>query len=219
MYGETMSDYGVVLPAQKQKRRVSFQGTISKEGREEMLKAVQGEIRRLVDAEDFGVKQLASIGFLAEQNRALLAELAVDIREEGEAIEKASAAGELGPMGEFQGENVMASTLSAETYGGGVLRELVPLAQKFLQQQQKQKSAPRIDELVSAAATARAEGMNDLADHLMYVVRRRTQTVDDAQADEATVVEVPAHCRVDGPKEEHDQGGNGKAKSDAVVST
>lgn len=214
-----MEEYGMVLPAQKQKRRVSFQGTISAEGRQAMLKAVQDEIRRLADAEDFGVKQLASIGFLAERNRALLAELAVDIRQEGEAIEKASAAGELGPMGEFQGDNVMAPTLSAETYGGGVLRELVPLAQKFLQQQQKQKSAPRIDELVSAAATARAEGMNDLADHLMDVVKRRTRAVADQEEADAAVATADAQRFVDGPKPEHDHGGNGKAKDDAVVST
>ncbi len=208
------SNASLIMP--KRKPAASFHGTISNEGREAMLRAVRDEIRRLVDAEDFGVKQLASIAFIAEQQRALLAELAVQIREEGESVEKLAALG-TGPLGEFQGENVMAPTLTAETYGGGVLRELVPLAQKFIQQHQKQQQAPRIDELVAAAATARSEGMGELADHLMGVVRRRTQAVADEESAHAAVVKADAERFVAEAKSAPEAKGNGKGDPDALV--
>jgi len=168
----------IAYPPKRFKRRASFSGTISAEGKQALLRAVQDELRRLVEAPDFGVKHLASIAFLAEQQRSMLAELATELHEQGQEIEQSEGA-DLGIMGEFSGGGVIAPTMAAETYGGGVLRELIPAATRFFDLQEKRKRMPGLAELVSAAAEARANDMHELADHLMGVVRRRTRLVDE----------------------------------------
>jgi hypothetical protein len=206
---------GLVLPTRR--KRCSYQGTISAAGRDALLKATQDEIRRLIDAEDFGVKHLASIAFIAEQQRRMLAELATQIREEGEQLEKQGAAG-AGFMGEFSQEDTLAPSTSAETYGGGVLRQLVPLATQLVQHYKKQREMPTMTQLVAAAATARKEGLTELADHLTGIVRRRSEAAAVAEEAEASMMAASAEqCALETDHKPATDKGNGSGGNHEVV--
>jgi hypothetical protein len=115
----------------------------------------------------------------------MLKDLVVQIEEEGEQLEKTN--GNLGSMGEFGQTGAIAPAPPVETYGAGLMRQLVPMLTQLLQQNRKAKSTPRLQDLVAGAAQAREAGMDDLADHMMCVVKR---TCDQAFDDEESALPV-----------------------------
>jgi hypothetical protein len=154
------------------RRKIGRSGEISKDGRSALLEASREEIRRLVESEQFDVRQLASIGFLAENMRSLLADLTVQLKEEAGQIEESLTPQQAGPSGEYPSAYSLASANGAETFGASVLRELVPL----LASRASSKGSERptsLGELVEAAEVARVSGNEQLHKRILLAIERK----------------------------------------------
>ena len=141
---------------------------ISEEGQKAILSSVQQELQRLVSQEKFGPKQLCAIARLAEMAREMIVDLAVEIKD---VAAQMAAGGELPELGE--GITSLDGALSPgtfpETYGGGVLRQLLPA----LKDMAPKKDPDPLSDMVAAAATARAEGLDELANDIIASIRAR----------------------------------------------
>jgi hypothetical protein len=169
MYGaipEPLYDtgYGGIAGA---RRHVPPKARISEDGNKAILTAVQQELRRLLDAEKFGVKQLSSIARLAEQTRMMLADLAVDIKD---IAKQAQEAGELDGAGDGAFGGALSPSPFGENYGGQVIRQLMPALSAL---GQKKEIRDSLSDMVAAAADARKEGLTDLADDIVEQIRER----------------------------------------------
>ena len=192
---------GMIEQSKFSGKRFGHSGEITQEGRAALLEVARDEIRRLVNGEQFDVRQLTSIGFLAENMRSMLADLTVQLSEEAKQVEQSLLPVQAGPSGEYPQNATIASTAHAETFGALMLRELIPALTGRLGQPKAR--SPSLGELVEAAEAAKSAGNERLHGRILRAIERKIEG-EGQDAETATAAPEPGQSPTNGKGKSHE---------------
>ena len=149
-------DFTMPIPIRPKHKHVPY-GPASKP----LVKAVRKELQRLLDAPDLDLGRLGHMALQAEDLLAFTStpEDVMRGKQTSSGMEPNVGLSAMSSSAETYGATIMSS--SAETYGATIIRELMPALKSLTQ---SKNETP--EQLVFAIATARREGMTDLAAEL-----------------------------------------------------
>lgn len=154
---------------------------------------VRSELRKMLDAEPFGVATLNKIRKFAEASRALLGAYAPEtMLPAGLMAGGEYGNGEIQPMAE---PYTLVQSAAAETFGAKALREMVSGFQAALAPKKESPKAS-IADLVDALGLARSGGMDDVALEITEALRKRIGDGEPAVVPEMVKQAVDEHLQL-----------------------
>lgn len=162
--------------------------------------AIRAELKKLIEAEKFGVVELRALERVARQGRGLLLAVAGApekrkngfYQEEGEggldlaAIDDNVQAG-AGPLVGGSLGGAMSFGAQNETFGSDFMRNILAMYPQIIEAMKRPEPKPRANDLVDAITMAKEEGLDDIAELL---TRRLKEAYADAP--KPKLVAVPA---------------------------